>query len=65
MTDLADFTIREARSALDAGDCSAAELLEAVLRRASITEAHLHAYLTLDREGAGEAARRIRHQRVR
>ncbi len=58
MTDLADLSIGDARAALDAGHCSAVELLEAVLRRASISEAHLHGYLTLDREGAAAAARR-------
>lgn len=64
MADLADLTIAEATRALDAGECSAVELLEAVLRRASVTESHLHAYLTLDRDGAGEAASRSDERRA-
>ena len=65
MTDLADLSISEARGALDSGRCSAAELLEAVWRRASVSEAHLHGYLTLDREGAEAAARRSDETRAR
>ncbi|NIR36310.1 MAG: Asp-tRNA(Asn)/Glu-tRNA(Gln) amidotransferase subunit GatA, partial [Actinobacteria bacterium] len=56
MSDPADLTIAEARTALDSGALSAVDLLDAVLKRVSITEAHLHAYLTLDREGARAAA---------
>ena len=58
MTDLADLTVTGARSGLDAGEFTSAELTEAVLRRASMSEAHLHAYLTLDRGGAARAAQR-------
>jgi aspartyl-tRNA(Asn)/glutamyl-tRNA(Gln) amidotransferase subunit A len=58
MTDLADFTIGDAAAGLKGLEFSATELLEAVLKRASVSEAHLHAYLTLDRDGAFEAARR-------
>ena len=65
MTDLADLTIKRARSALDSGDCSAVELLDAVLRRAGVSEAHLHAFLTLDREGATAAAGRSDEARSR
>ncbi|MBN2114262.1 MAG: Asp-tRNA(Asn)/Glu-tRNA(Gln) amidotransferase subunit GatA [Acidimicrobiia bacterium] len=39
-----------------AGELSAAALLDAVRRRAAATEAQLHAYLTLDFEGAEQAA---------
>ncbi len=56
MTDLADLTIEEAGSRLRTGDCSAVDLFEAVFARASITEAHLHAYLTIDKDGARTAA---------
>ncbi len=56
MTDAADLTIAAAGAALRSGELSAVELLDAVVRRASITEAHLHAYLTLDQEGARTAA---------
>ena len=56
MTDLADLTLSEASSGLQAGEMTAVELLEAVHRRATMTEAHLHAYLNIDREGAARAA---------
>jgi aspartyl-tRNA(Asn)/glutamyl-tRNA(Gln) amidotransferase subunit A len=56
MSDLADLTISEAGRGLRSGDFTAVDLLEAVQRRASITETHLHAYLTLDRAGARTAA---------
>ena len=56
MSGPADFTIGEARSALDAKDLSASELLDAVLDRASLTEANIHAYLTIDYEGAKASA---------
>jgi aspartyl-tRNA(Asn)/glutamyl-tRNA(Gln) amidotransferase subunit A len=56
MTDLADLSIVAAAAGLRAGDFTAGDLLDAVTRRASITEAHLHAYLTLDQEGARAAA---------
>ncbi len=54
--DPADFTIAEAAAAMRAGDVTAVDLLDAVVQRASITESHLHAYLTLDKEGARTAA---------
>ena len=65
MTDLADLTIGEARVSLDSGEISSVELLDAVLRRVSVSEAHLHAYLTLDREGAAAAASRSDEARGR
>lgn len=53
---LAELTIGEAAAGLDRGDHSAVELLSAVLERASMTEAELHAFLTIDRDGATRAA---------
>ncbi len=57
MSDLADLTILEAEVALRAGDFTAVDLLDATLRRAAVTESHVHAYLTIDRDGAKAAAR--------
>ena len=56
MSDPADLTIAAARALLDQGELTAVDLLDAVLKRISVTEAHLHAYLTLDREGARTVA---------
>lgn len=56
VTDLADLTIAEAGAGLRRRDYSSVDLLDAVTRRAAITEAQLHAYLTLDAEGARAAA---------
>ena len=56
MSDLADLTLHAAAAGLRSRDFSAVELLEAVHRRAAMTEANLHAYLTLDRDGAARAA---------
>lgn len=56
MADAADLTIAAAGAAIRRGELSAVDLLEAVVRRASMTEAHLHAYLTLDQAGARAAA---------
>lgn len=56
MTDLADLTIRGAGDGLRRGDFTARDLLDAVTKRASMTEAHLHAYLTIDHDGAQAAA---------
>ena len=56
MTDPADLTIADAGARLRAGELSAVDLLDAVRRRASMTEAILHAYLTIDHAGASEAA---------
>ncbi len=53
---LHELAIVQAGEKLRSGEVSAEDLLDAVLLRASQTEAQLHAYLTLDREGAREAA---------
>jgi aspartyl-tRNA(Asn)/glutamyl-tRNA(Gln) amidotransferase subunit A len=53
---LSDLTIVEAGKRIRSGETTSVELLEAVLDRAHRTEAQLHAYLTLDREGAHAAA---------
>jgi aspartyl-tRNA(Asn)/glutamyl-tRNA(Gln) amidotransferase subunit A len=53
---LTDLTIVEAGERLRSGETTSVELLDAVLDRAHRTEAQLHAYLTLDREGARTAA---------
>jgi len=49
-------TIAEAGRMLRSGELTAVDLLASVLDRAHRTEAQLHAYLTIDREGAGRAA---------
>ena len=49
-------TIVEAGALLRSGEVTAISLLEGVLEVAHRTEAMLHAYLTIDREGAIEAA---------
>ncbi|HSM01390.1 MAG TPA: Asp-tRNA(Asn)/Glu-tRNA(Gln) amidotransferase subunit GatA [Acidimicrobiia bacterium] len=54
--DPADLTIAEAGARLRSGDLTAVDLLAAVRRRASMTEAILHAYLTIDADGATAAA---------
>ncbi|HAX82515.1 MAG TPA: Asp-tRNA(Asn)/Glu-tRNA(Gln) amidotransferase GatCAB subunit A [Actinobacteria bacterium] len=54
--DPADLTIAEAGARLRSGDLTAVDLLAAVRRRASMTEAILHAYLTIDHDGARAAA---------
>ena len=54
--DLHDLGIVEAGARLRSGETTAVELLEVVLDRAHRTEAQLHAFLTLDRDGAMEAA---------
>jgi len=56
VTDPADLTITAAAAALRGGEITSVELTEAVLRRAAVTEAQLHAYLTLDQTGARRAA---------
>jgi aspartyl-tRNA(Asn)/glutamyl-tRNA(Gln) amidotransferase subunit A len=57
MSDPADLTIAEAATALRSEDLTAAELLAAVRRRATMTEANIHAYLTIDGDGAEASAR--------
>jgi aspartyl-tRNA(Asn)/glutamyl-tRNA(Gln) amidotransferase subunit A len=54
--DPADLTITAAGGLLRSGELRSVELLEAVRRRAAVTESHLHAYLTIDAEGAEAAA---------
>ncbi len=56
MTDLADLGVTDAAAGLRKGEFTSVELLEAVHRRAAVTEAELHAYLTIDREGAARGA---------
>ena len=57
MTDSpADLTLAEAGRALRSGELTAAELLESVLTRATLTEAQLHCYLRIDHRGARSAA---------
>ncbi|MGA7272073.1 MAG: Asp-tRNA(Asn)/Glu-tRNA(Gln) amidotransferase subunit GatA [Acidimicrobiia bacterium] len=52
----ADLTITEAGRRLSEGDIDAVGLTRAVLERATMTEADLHCFLTLDSEGAMAAA---------
>ena len=49
-------TIAGAARALRDGSVTAVDLLESVLERAHLTEAQLHAYLNIDRDGARAAA---------
>ena len=56
MSDPADLTITAAGAALRDGSLTSVDLTEAVLERARVTEAHLHAYLTLDQAGARRGA---------
>ena len=56
MTTAADLTLAAAASSLRDGTLSARELLEATLHRATLTEAELHAYLTIDHDNARAAA---------
>jgi len=53
---LTDLTVAEAGAKLRDGEASSVDLLDSILDRASMTEAQVHAYLTIDREGAHEAA---------
>ncbi len=56
MTDLADLSIAAAGAGLRRGDFSSLELTNATITRAAVTESHLHAYLTLDQDGARRSA---------
>jgi aspartyl-tRNA(Asn)/glutamyl-tRNA(Gln) amidotransferase subunit A len=56
VTSAADLTLHEAAASLRDGTLSARELLDATLRRATLTEAELHAYLTIDHDNARAAA---------
>ena len=49
-------TMTEAGRRLRSGESTAVELLGSVLETATSTEAQIHAYLTIDRDGAREAA---------
>lgn len=53
---LTDLTVVAAGERLRSGSTTSAELVEAVLDRASRTEAQLHAFLNIDRDGALESA---------
>jgi aspartyl-tRNA(Asn)/glutamyl-tRNA(Gln) amidotransferase subunit A len=56
VSDLSDLTISDAGAGLRKKDFTSVELLDAVTTRASFTEAQLHAYLVLDRDGSRSAA---------
>ena len=56
MGDLANLTIAEAGKGLRDGDFRSVDLLDAATQRATVTEAHLHSYLTMDHDGARTAA---------
>jgi aspartyl-tRNA(Asn)/glutamyl-tRNA(Gln) amidotransferase subunit A len=53
-----DLTIATAGERLRDGSVKAVDLLAGVLKTAADTESQIHAYLTIDRSGAGEAAER-------
>ena len=53
---MTDYTLAEASAGLRSGDVSSRELTDHVLDRAAKTEAELHAYLTIDHDGARAAA---------
>jgi aspartyl-tRNA(Asn)/glutamyl-tRNA(Gln) amidotransferase subunit A len=57
MTDLSKLTIATARAALDAGDLTAQELTDALLKRIDNTEPSVKAFLTITAETAREQAR--------
>lgn len=56
MTDLADLSVAAAGAGLRSGEFTARDLVDAASTRAAVTEAHLHAYLTLDQDKARAAA---------
>jgi aspartyl-tRNA(Asn)/glutamyl-tRNA(Gln) amidotransferase subunit A len=56
MGDLANLTLTEAAKWLRDGEFRSVDLLDAVAQRATVTEAHLHSYLTMDQDGARAAA---------
>jgi aspartyl-tRNA(Asn)/glutamyl-tRNA(Gln) amidotransferase subunit A len=56
VSDPADLGITAAGALLASGELSARELLDAILVRLGATEPQLHAYLTVDRDGAMAAA---------
>jgi len=61
----ADLTLAEATASLRAGELSSRELLQGTLDRAGLTEAELHAYLTIDHERARAAAAAADEARAR
>ncbi len=52
----AELGVTAAAAALRSGELTVSELVEAVLERAAQTEAQLHAYLTIDHDGARQTA---------
>ncbi|MDH2413078.1 amidase [Nocardioides sp. CER19] len=56
MSDLDDLSLLDAAAAIRAGDISPVELTEHVLARIEATEPTLHAYATVDADGARSAA---------
>jgi aspartyl-tRNA(Asn)/glutamyl-tRNA(Gln) amidotransferase subunit A len=58
MSELHELTIVAAGEKLRSGEITAVDLVSSVLDRAHKTEAQLHAYLTIDRDGATAAAER-------
>jgi aspartyl-tRNA(Asn)/glutamyl-tRNA(Gln) amidotransferase subunit A len=56
MGDLANLSLTEAGKGLRTGEFRSVDLLDATARRATVTEAHLHSYLTMDHDGARAAA---------
>lgn len=52
-----DLTIKEVAKQLRSGSLSSADLVESVIQRAHMTEAQIHAYLTLDSDRARAAAK--------
>lgn len=65
MTALHTLTIREARTALDAGDTTSVALTEAILKRISAVEPKVHAYITVTADKALEQARRADEKRAK
>ncbi|HEY5544074.1 MAG TPA: amidase family protein, partial [Candidatus Binatia bacterium] len=55
---LAALTLHVAGEKLRAGEITSTELTEAVFQRIAASDEQIHAYLTLDREGALDQARR-------
>ncbi|MGB7860737.1 MAG: Asp-tRNA(Asn)/Glu-tRNA(Gln) amidotransferase subunit GatA [Acidimicrobiia bacterium] len=53
---LTDLTIADAGRQLRSGQLSSVDLLQSVFEKAALTEAQLHAYLTIDHNGARAAA---------
>ncbi len=58
-------TAHEARERMARGDLTAVELVETVLGRIEAVEDSVHAYLTLDADGAREQAARVDQARER